>query len=291
VDKIVDMQKAADQIFNLGKPLESGMPWVPVIDTTDNDVIGQPLELLASGQFEKMPIMMGTVWQDCLPFIYMGFKNYMSDLEYSAVVLAVFPQIFQQVMAQYPPTPIFGDKRPWLAVLGTDYVFDCPTRYALENIQQHLSSSGFNAYLYNFNQSLSYDGWGPNYTFCIGKVCHGIELPYLFDSARGAGFTTTNDEEILSHYMGAYWTNFARSGDPNKGAQPGQKVFWPPYNSASRPQMELSAPSASIVTQYRSDKCNWWDSKGYNWGWGNNGDDLASNNKLMIQMREAWKKN
>lgn len=270
VDKIVDMQKEADHIFNLGKPLESGMPWVPVIDTSKDDVIGQPLALLGQGNFHKMPVIVGSVWQDCLPFIYMGFKTYMSDLEYSVIVLAVFPQIFQEVMNMYPPTPLVGDKRPWLGVVGTDYIFGCPARYVAENVANALAGTGNNAYLYNFNQSLSYDGWGPNYTFCVGKVCHGVELPYLFDSARGAGFHTTEDEEILSAYFGALWTNFARTGDPNRGPQQTHTAYWPPYNTNNRPNIEMSAPHAIIHNSYRAFHCNWWDSKGYNWGWGNN---------------------
>lgn len=270
VDKIVDMQKEADHIFNIGKPLESGMPWVPVVDTTSDDVVGQPLDLFASGHFQKMPVIVGTVYEDCLPFIYMGFKNYMSDLEYSVVLLAVFPQIFQDVMNQYPPTPIFGDKRPWLGVLGTDYIFDCPARYATQNLAQQLQGTGFNAYLYNFNQSISYDGWGPNYTFCVGHVCHGVELPFLFDSARGAGFHTTDNEEILSKYFGAYWTNFARTGNPNAGTQPNPAgVFWPPYDSANRPNIEMSAPKAWVVKGLRKSYCDSWDKRGYRWGWGN----------------------
>jgi acetylcholinesterase/cholinesterase len=270
VDLIVDMQKEADHIANIAKPLESGMPWVPVIDTSKDDVLGQPLALLASGQFHKMPVIIGSVWQDCLPFIYMGFKGYMSDLEYSVVLLAVFPQIFQEVMAKYPPSPIFGDKRPWLAVLGTDYIFDCPSRFAVQNMANTLQGTGNHVYLYNFNQSLSYDGWGPNYTFCQGKVCHGVELPYLFDSARGAGFHTTEDEETLSRYFGAYWTNFARTGDPNQGSQPNQALYWPPYDSVSRPSIEMAAPNAYILNNFRNEHCSWWDQKGYNWGWGNN---------------------
>lgn len=270
-DQLVDAQKRADNIFNLGKPLESGMPWVPVVDTSKDDVIGQPLALIAEGKFQKMPLILGTVWQDCLPFIYLGFKSFMSDLEYSVVLLAVFPQIFQEVMNQYPPTPIFGDKRPWLGILGTDYIFDCPTRWATSGAVAALQGTGYNAYLYTFNQSLSYDGWGPNYTFCIGKVCHGVELPYLFDSARGAGFPTTDAEEKLSRYFGALWTNFARTGDPNQGTQPNPMPFqWPPYNTQARPSLELRAPEAHLLMAYRDSHCTWWDQRGYKWGWANN---------------------
>lgn len=274
VDSLVTNQKAADQLFNLGKPLESGMPWVPVIDPTDaSNVPGQPLELINAGKINNMPVMIGTVYEDCLPFIYMGFKTYMSDLEYSLVVLAVFPQIFTQVMKQYPPTPVVGDKRPWLAILGTDYVFDCPTRYAVEGAINTLASSGNGIYLYNFNHSFSFDGWGPNYTFCVGHVCHGSELPYLFDSARAAGFHTTDAEESLSHYFGAYWTNFARTGNPNKGTQ-NAPLNWPAYDVTNRYNVELAAPSAYLVKGLRDSHCNWWDEKGYKWGWGNNPDSL-----------------
>eukprot|EP00039_Didymoeca_costata_P011206 m.156343 g.156343 ORF g.156343 m.156343 type:complete len:71 (-) comp15098_c0_seq13:250-462(-) len=43
---------------------------------------------------------------------------------------------------------------------------------------------------------------------------HGAEVPFVF----GDSFELSSDgERKLSNTMGCYWTNFATTGDPNKG--------------------------------------------------------------------------
>ena len=39
-------------------------------------------------------------------------------------------------------------------------------------------------YLYWFDHAFEeLGGWGPNYTYCEGHVCHGEELPFVFGTA------------------------------------------------------------------------------------------------------------
>jgi len=34
--------------------------------------------------------------------------------------------------------------------------------------------------MYVFDQPWSFDGWGPNFAYCNGYSCHGVELPLTF---------------------------------------------------------------------------------------------------------------
>jgi hypothetical protein len=43
------------------------------------------------------------------------------------------------------------------------------------------ADSAVSAFMYRFNHSWSFNGWGPRYPFCEGHVCHGSELPFVFE--------------------------------------------------------------------------------------------------------------
>ncbi|HEU0049651.1 MAG TPA: carboxylesterase family protein, partial [Nitrososphaera sp.] len=62
---------------------------------------------------------------------------------------------------------------------------------------------------------------------------HASELPYVFRQLTEHGRPApTPKDEALSDMMRTYWTNFAKTGDPNGTALP----KWPAY-SDTNPQM------------------------------------------------------
>ncbi|CAF4056555.1 unnamed protein product [Rotaria sordida] len=77
------------------------------------------------------------------------------------------------------------------------------------------------SYTYVFGYPLGFDGW-ENETFCNGHVCHATELPYTFESAW-VNFTDTGRR--ISANMATYWTNFAKTQDPNLPTK--VPIVWP----------------------------------------------------------------
>lgn len=88
------------------------------------------------------------------------------------------------------------------------------------------------AYFYQFTQLTPYPtdspqaGWG---------AAHGSEMAYVFGHLDQRPWAWTEHDRRLSSMMTAYWTNFARSGDPNGQGLP----KWPKFSSASPLVMQL----------------------------------------------------
>lgn len=234
-----------------------------------------PFDAFSSGNFNNVPIILGTVSQDALFFIYEAAKNNVSNADYILLVSYLFELHAPKILEMYPPHDVFEsggtvfffffskififnlDDRPIISVLGTDYVFVCPTR----NIAALLSNFT-DVYQYQFDHVLSFDPWG-EYQFCADKVCHGAELPLLWHVAAPF-YTFSSDEETLSFQMIHYWTNFAMSGSPNSPQS--VKTQWPNYNSSSNQILILSTPSNYVSQDLRIQNCDYFDSIGYLWG-------------------------
>jgi para-nitrobenzyl esterase len=107
-------------------------------------------------------------------------------------------------------------------------------------------------FFYRFTGQAAYRSGHPY--FGLGST-HGAELPYVFgDLDRRAANWTAQDREIASTIQ-RYWTNFARSGDPNGAELP----RWPMYDHERAMVMELgpdprAAPLADQARLERIDR-------------------------------------
>lgn len=77
-------------------------------------------------------------------------------------------------------------------------------------------------------------------------VPHASEIVYVF-----ADFVLLNAEEsALATTMAGYWTNYAKTGDPNSGnaAEIAAGTHWPKYSAAVDKVIRLDVASAGGVT-------------------------------------------
>jgi len=69
-------------------------------------------------------------------------------------------------------------------------------------------------------------------------------VPFVFGNLDATGKPVTPDDQRISDAMAAYWTNFAKRGDPNGDGLPG----WPPFSDARRAVMYFAgAPKTGPV--------------------------------------------
>jgi para-nitrobenzyl esterase len=232
----------------------------PVVDGT---VLTQPPgAALASGQFNRVPVISGSNHDEYrlfVAFFYDYAGHPLTDEEYPAAVAAFLqrPDPFvQHVLSLYPltnypppPPPFLAASAPLaLGALGTDVIFACTARNADLFLSQYVPT-----YAYEFNDEnapVFWDG-GNSFispaTFPLGAY-HASEIPYLLN-IFGVPAPFTPEQQQLSDAMIGYWTQFARTGDPNSPGLP----TWSPYNAATDQFQSFVPPAPTVEAGFDAD--------------------------------------
>jgi len=255
VNTILDGQVKAQQGINPLLPLASFLPWTPTVG--GSDILDQPYSLIQKNQFYDVPLIVGTVSEEALLFIYQAATKNVTGFEYEVVLDLIFTKNAEKVNQWYPAN-MTSDNRPNLSVLGTDYIFVCSTRSVVNYLSQFKSTP---TYYYQFSHVISVDVWGPNYPNCVGHCCHGSELPFVFNTATSTGYIITPQEQELSYNMNNYWMNFVVNSNPNIGLS--IPVEWPTYNTTDKMNINFQTPPF-VESNLLNSNCNFFDSIGYN---------------------------
>jgi para-nitrobenzyl esterase len=109
-----------------------------------------------------------------------------------------------------------------------DALMTCPSA-AMATLN---AAAGRASFLYQFRRSIPGQGESDLGSF------HSLELPYVFGALHHPVWSWlpfAKLDEALAVTIQSYWTNFAKTGDPNGGGLP----QWLPFSSASGPYMEF----------------------------------------------------
>lgn len=71
---------------------------------------------------------------------------------------------------------------------------------------------------------------------------HSVEMPYIFGSLEHYAIPQTQQERDMASRMAAYWTNFARTGNPNGPGLP----HWPEFESRAQKVMKLGGDFGTV---------------------------------------------
>lgn len=183
-----------------------------------------------SGEFNPVPIINGgnrDEWTWMMGMLEAATGHVLTTAELPDMLRIIFGDKAEEVARQYPPENYGGS--PGLAASNaqTDGLFVYSLLETNRVLARHVP-----VWAYQFN-----DDQGPNpfpeVSFPYGAA-HALELPYLFEDylcPQGVSQSLTADQAKLSRDMIAYWTNFARMGDPNASAA---SPSWPRYNETSQ---------------------------------------------------------
>jgi para-nitrobenzyl esterase len=231
----------------------------------DGKVLTQSISpALASGQFNRVPLMNGSNHDEWNLFVALDF-----DLTGHPVTAATYPAAIAATIGVLPTNPAValvqaqypGGSFPTydqaVGALGTDAIFACPARFADE-----LASAFVPTFAYEFNDGNAPQNFLPAVSFPYG-ASHASEIQYIFPVANPPGFglnlpqTPLNgNQRRLSDKMVGYWTEFAKSGDPNGNGSP----HWPQFERGRQVMQSLVPPTPTTETNFATaHQCAFWD--------------------------------
>jgi para-nitrobenzyl esterase len=228
-----------------------------ILPNLDGYVLPQTVRsAFTTGQFNRVPVIEGSNHDEWRLFVAESEVATGVPLSAAAYVPAIaatlgVPLSIANVIAGFYPLVNYSSPSVALGAVGTDAIFSCNARLAAR-----LLSKSVPTYQYEFNDPNAPMVFFPPVSFPTGAY-HAAELSYLFNlrtPVPNPGFTPS--QQALSNAMVGYWTQFAKSGDPNSADAP----TWPPYGTSDLFE-SLHPPTPTTGTGFAADhKCAVWGS-------------------------------
>lgn len=268
-EEVREHQRVADNELDFGDFIANFYKWTPVID--GELVLDQPLTVWRAGEIPDIPMIIGHTSEEGVLYGYSIFTSPMSKLEYILIARLLFPEL--PLLDAYPAedcqTDPIVDCRDLISTAITHYIWICPVRDMMRGMATELSSP---LYQYRYDHAHSFNGWGGPDHACIGRVCHGAEIPFVWNGCfipdrypqdLQCDGSPEENELDLGNRMGQSWGEFAYSSNPNIrlldpwtweqfGAGDGQDNY-----------MVFDSQNTGPINRLFSDICDMHDEAGY----------------------------
>jgi para-nitrobenzyl esterase len=212
----------AEKILAAGRT-QRGTTW-PIVD--GYVIPDDQYKLYQAGRYNDTPILVGYNSDEGA-----SFSPPRTPEAYVENVRQRFGPFAEQLIKLYPPGE--GSVAKSARDLMRDAAFGWHT-WTWARLQSKTGKS--KAFLYYFDQHPQYPADSPRAGF---GAAHGAEVPYVFQHFDIGGPNrppATAEDRAISDAMATYWTNFAKSGDPNGGGLPS----WPEYREGKPQAMHFT---------------------------------------------------
>jgi para-nitrobenzyl esterase len=203
---------SADKVVEVARG-QRGLAW-PIVDGWI--IPDDQYRLYEAGQFNDTPILVGYNSDEGL-----SFSTGRTPDEYTASVRKRYGPFAGRLLEAYPTS---SDRVPKTARdLARDSAFGWNT-WVWARLQSRIGKG--KAYYYYFDQHPERPPGSP----AAGRGSpHGSELVYVFEHLDRAHRPVTPEDRQISDSMAAYWTNFAKRGNPNGQGVP----EWPAFSDSN----------------------------------------------------------
>lgn len=224
--------------------------WLPVEDGVV--LKNTPIESIRKGEYNRVPLIVGSNKEEGKLFVmFFPGLRLLPKFACNQYVKRAFGEEFLEVFEKFYPYRNY--KRPLDAILDTmgDIGLGCKNFDAAEAT----ASVGGKVFYYRFDYN---EHRLPNY---LGSA-HSTEIPFVFgwlDFSIGKLLFSSKQAkkaQPLADAMMSYWTNFARTGDPNGEGLP----QWFSYDTSTRQRIYFDIPIRVAPTD-NVDRCTYWASK------------------------------
>ena len=223
---------SAEQVFAATAP-RPGAPPVLLRPNLDHFFLPKPTrELLTAPGFIARPALVGSNDDEGV----LSVPTKISVARYTDAIKQAWGDFAGRLLAAYPATTDVG------------------ATHAARNIQRDgtfawsawtwgREQTGAKVYLYNFDHRPPFP---KNPEYDIMAAPHAADLPYVFGTIDAPGIDWSADDRAISNAMIGYWTNFAKSGNPNGPGLP----EWAAFESGQQQSMHFgqTAPASGTVS-------------------------------------------
>jgi para-nitrobenzyl esterase len=224
--------------------------WTPNVDGVE--LPDQPRLLYSSGDFARVPLLLGVTRDEGWTFVTRSFSADMPSTEYDSAIDIEFADNAAAVLGHYP-SGVTSSPRDELAQLTGDAEYTCEATRLARAVEQ----TGTPVYLYSFEYEVD--------AIALDRVIHGLETNFVFGNNFGppliAGLALTDQDKVLARVMGGYWSRFAATGNPNTDDP--AVVHWPAFKhptGAGRGADKYLILSGTVREAQRlhEDACAFW---------------------------------
>ena len=203
-------------------------------------------ELVAAGKHRRVPLLLGSNADEGTA-LFMDLPD-IDEAAWRREVEDAWGEQADDLLAAYAEDAADSPIRARQQLLSDQYF-----AWEMRTWARRHSAQGDPAWLYFYSHPTDLGG---EYGLSLGAF-HAAEIPYVFGNPHlgfGRQAAVTESDAEVSRLMVGYWTNFAKTGDPNGAGLPA----WPQYRAETDLALEISA-APGVVAGLRQAKLDAMD--------------------------------